>query len=168
MHKDMSAATGIMTCYNRIGATYGGASVSINGILRNEWNFTGTVLTDAGGEPDTYMTTDLALRRGQNLTLTNNGTQGLFDTESATAVYWLKRSTRHLLYNKANSNIMQGVAPGASFYYKTAPWVTGLVVAWSVLAAMTVATVAVDVLLAKGVIKVKEKEAVASDSDDEY
>ena len=44
--------------------------------------FTGTVITDAGGEPDTYMTTDFALRRGQNLTLTNNGSNSLYDTES--------------------------------------------------------------------------------------
>ena len=36
------------------------------------------------------MTTDLALRRGQNLTLANNGNNGLYDTDSPTAVYWLK------------------------------------------------------------------------------
>ena len=165
--KTMSAATGIMTCYNRIGATYGGASVSINGILRNEWNFTGTVLTDAGGEPDTYMTTDLALRRGQNLTLTNNGTQGLFDTESKTAVWWLKNSTRHLLYNKANSNIMMGLAPGDYIYYDMSPWQIGIIVMWVFVGLAAVAAVVVDVLIAKDIIKLNEKVKAAS-NDDEY
>lgn len=164
--KEMSAATGIMTCYNRIGATYGGASVSINGILRNEWNFTGTVLTDAGGEPDTYMTTDLALRRGQNLTLTNNGTQGLFDTESATAVYWLKNSTKHLLYNKANSNVLMGMAPGDYVYYDKSPWEYGVIAGWVIAAFIAAAVVAVDVLIAFDKIPLKEKEKSADDEFD--
>ena len=43
MTTEMSAATGIMTCYNRIGGIYGGASNVINQILRDEEGFTGTV-----------------------------------------------------------------------------------------------------------------------------
>ena len=169
MSKEMSAATGIMTCYNRIGAVYGGASVSINGILRNEWNFTGTVLTDAGGEPDTYMTTDFALRRGQNLTLSNNGTNGLYDFESDSAIWWLKNSTRYLLYNKANSNIMVGIAPGETFYYTMSPWQIGIIVGWVVVGLLAVGAIALDVLIAKDVIKVKEKEKKQKGSEyDEY
>lgn len=167
MSTEMSAATGIMTCYNRIGGTYGGASVSINAILRGEFGFTGTVITDAGGEPNTYMTTDLALRRGQNLTLSNNGTNGLYDTESATAVYWLKNSTRYLLYNKANSNCVMGLAPGATFYYTMSPWQIFLIVLWVVVGLLAAAVVAIDILVAKDVIKLKEKVKAAS-SDDEY
>lgn len=164
--KQMTAATGIMTCYNRIGATYGGASVSINGILRNEWNFTGTVLTDAGGEPDTYMTTDLALRRGQNLTLSNNGTQGLYDTESKTAVWWLKQSTKHLLYNKANSNIMVGLAPGDYVYYDMSPWQIGIIVGWVLVGLLAAAAIVVCVLVAKDIIKLKEKQKTAKDEEE--
>lgn len=166
---EMSAATGIMTCYNRIGATYGGASVSINGILRKEFGFTGTVVTDAGGEPNTYMTTDFALRRGQNLTLTNNGTNSLYDTESDTAIYWLKQSTRHLLYNKANSNCVNGIAPGAKFYYTMSPWQIGIIVAWVIVGILAAGAVVVDVLIAKNVIKISEKAAkVKTHDDDEY
>lgn len=164
--KEMTAATGIMTCYNRIGATYGGASVSINGILRSEWKFTGTVLTDAGGEPDTYMTTDLALRRGQNLTLSNNGTQGLYDTESKTAVWWLKQSTRHLLYNKANSNILVGLAPGDYVYYDMSPWQIGIIVGWVIVGLLAAGAVVVCVLAAKDVIKLKEKQKTVSEEED--
>lgn len=170
--KTMSAATGIMTCYNRIGSTYGGASVSINGILRNEWNFTGTVLTDAGGQPTTYMTTDLALRRGQNLCLANNGagTSALFDAESATAVWWLKNSTRYLLYNLANSNAVLNLAPGDKYVYETAPWVTTIIVCWVIVGLLVVGAVVVDVLVAKDIIKLKEKKVTKTEGpqDEEY
>ena len=169
MSTEMSGATGIMSCYNRIGAVYGGASVSINGILRNEWNFTGTVVTDAGGEPDTYMTTDFALRRGQNLTLTNNGSNSLYDTESDTAIWWLKNSTKYLLYNKANSNCVQGIAPGETFYYTMSPWQIGIIVGWVVIGLLAVGAVVVSVLIAKDVIHVKEKGKKKETSEyDEY
>ncbi|MBO4989256.1 MAG: glycoside hydrolase family 3 C-terminal domain-containing protein [Clostridia bacterium] len=159
--KTISAANGIMTSYNRIGGTYAGASLTINRILRNEWGFTGTVLTDAGGEPHTYMTSDLALRRGQQLCLSNNGDpaqgKGLYDISSPVALTWLKTSTKYLLYNIANSNAMEGMAPGDAVYYKTSPWIIALNIAWVVVGVLAVATVVVDVLIAKDIIKIKEK-----------
>lgn len=88
-----------------------GASDALFGILRDEFGYTGTTVTDAGRQPNTYMTTDLMLRKDGALILTNNGKNGLYDTESATAIYYLKDATKHILYNKTNSNIMQGIAP---------------------------------------------------------
>ncbi|MFA6830122.1 MAG: glycoside hydrolase family 3 C-terminal domain-containing protein, partial [Bacilli bacterium] len=44
--KTMPAATGIMTSYNRLGGRWAGASDSINDILRDEFGYTGTTLTD--------------------------------------------------------------------------------------------------------------------------
>ena len=156
--KEMSGATGLMTAYNRIGATYAGASVVINAILRDECGFTGTIISDAGGEPNTYMTTDYSLRRGQNLTLTNNGTNGLYDTESATAVHWLKSSTKYLLYNKANSNAMMGMTPGAKVISQTSPWQFVLYVVWAVVIVFIVLAVIYMIRLATGKIELKEKK----------
>lgn len=168
MTKEMPAATGIMTCYNRVGGIYGGASNAINQILRDEIGFKGTVLTDAGGEPNTYMTTDLALRHGQNLTLTNNGTNGLYDTESPTAVYWLKQSTHYLLYNKANSNAVMGMAPGAIIRYGTAPWRIVMYVVWALAALGLAFGIFRTIQIATGKVTVKEKVKKAAHSDDEY
>lgn len=170
MTTEMPAATGIMTCYNRIGGIYGGASNVINQILRNEEGFTGTVLTDAGGEPNTYMTTDLALRRGQNLTLSNNGTNGLYDTESPTAVSWLKTSTRYLLYNKANSNAVMGMTPGTVISYGTSPWRIVMYCVWGLTALFVVLNACRIVGFATGKLQVKEKASKKKqdDSDDEY
>ncbi len=125
------------------------------------------MLTDAGGEPNTYMTTDLALRRGQNLTLTNNGTNGLYDTESATAVYWLKQSTRYLLYNKANSSAVMGLAPGDIISYTTAPWRIGMYVVWGLAAAGILFGIWRTIQIANGKVKVEEKAKKAKENDEE-
>ena len=156
--KTMSAATGIMTCYNRIGATWGGASVSLHGILRDEFGFTGTAITDAGGEKNTYMTSDFMLRRGGHLTLCNNGSDGLYDTSSATAVYYLKDATKHILYNKANSNCVQGISPSASIWYDMSPWKVGLIIGWVVVGLLAAADVAFITLIALNKVQVKERK----------
>ena len=153
----MPAATGIMTCYNRIGATYGGASVALDGILRDEFGYVGTTITDAGGQKNTYMTSDFLLRRGGHLTLTNNGEDGLYDTSSPTAVYHLKDATKHILYNKANSNAVHGIAPGASVWYDMSPWRIGLIATWVVVGVLLAADVAYCTLVGLGKIKVKER-----------
>ena len=162
--KTMSAATGIMTCYNRIGATWGGASVALKDILADEFGFTGTALTDAGGQKNTYMTSDFMLRRGGHLTLTNNGTDGLYDTSSPTAVYHLKDATKHILFNKANSNCVQGLSPSASIWYDMSPWKVGFVVAWAVIGTLALADVAYIVLVGLGKVQVKERK----ESEEEY
>ena len=155
--KEMSAATGIMTCYNRIGATWGGASVSIQGILQQEFGFTGTALTDAGGEKNTYMTSDFMIRRGGHLTLCNNGSDGLYDKKSATAQYYIKDAAKHILFNKANSNCVQGLNPGASIWYDMSPWKIGVIVTWVVVGLLAAADVAYIVLVAINKVPVKER-----------
>lgn len=157
MTKEMPAATGIMTAYNRIGARYAGASDSLNLILRDEFGYHGTTITDAGGQPNTYMTTDLMLRKGGHLTLTNNGSNGLYDTESPTAVYYLKDATKHILYNKANSNCMIGIAPGAAVKRSMAPWRVIRLVAWILVGGLALADAAVIALIWLDKIKVAEK-----------
>ena len=156
--KTMSAATGIMTCYNRIGATWGGASLSLKGILQDEFGFTGTAITDAGGQKNTYMTSDFMLRRGGHLTLTNNGTDGLYDTSSPTAVYHLKDAAKHILFNKANSNCVQGLSPSASIWYEMSPWKGGFIAAWVVVGVLALADAAYITLVALNKIHVKERK----------
>ena len=162
--KTMSAATGIMTCYNRIGATYGGASVSLHGILRDEFGFTGTAITDAGGQKNTYMTTDFMLRRGGHLTLTNNGTDGLYDVSSPTAVYYLKDAAKHILFNKANSNCVQGLSPSASIWYDMSPWRGAFIALWVVGGLIAAADAVYITLIALNKVKVKERP----ESEEEY
>ena len=138
------------------------------GILRDEFGYTGTTVTDAGGQPNTYMTTNLMLRKSGALTLTNNGTNGLYDTESATAIYYLKDATKHILYNKANSNIMQGIVPGAHVSYTMSPWKIWLYTGWDVVGGLVAVDAVFIALIALDKIKVKEKEVkVSANGSDE-
>ena len=164
----MPAATGIMTAYNRIGATYAGASVSLKNILEDEFGYTGTTITDAGGQKNTYMTTDFLLRRGGHLTLTNNGTDGLYDTTSPTAVYHLKDATKHILYNKANSNCVQGIAPGDRVWYDMSPRRVGLYTAWGIVGTLSAIDLIFVGLIATNKIKLKEKKEVDDSTIDEF
>lgn len=60
-------ALGIMTSFNRIGAVYsGGSEAAIAGVVRGEWGFRGSIITDwanTGG----YMSIDHQLRAGGDL-----------------------------------------------------------------------------------------------------
>ena len=152
--KEMPGATGIMTAYNRIGTTYAGASISLTTILRDEFGYVGSTITDAGGNRDTYMTTDFLLRRGGNLTLANNGSDGLYDKSSNTALYWLKDATKHTLYNKANSNCVDGLG---AFHYGPSPWRQAMTGAWIGIGSAVAVDATVIVLLALNVIKIKPK-----------
>ena len=152
--KTMPGATGIMTAYNRIGTTYAGASVSLTGILRDEFGYVGSTITDAGGNRDTYMTTDFLLRRGGNLTLANNGSDGLYDKSSNTALFWLKDATKHTLYNKANSNCVDGLG---KFHYSASPWRQAMAGAWIGIGTVVLLDAVLITLIALNVIKVKAK-----------
>ena len=98
------------------------------------------------------------LRRGGHLTLTNNGTDGLYDTSSPTAVYHLKDATKHILFNKANSNCVQGISPSASIWYDMSPWKGGLIAAWVVVGVLALADAAFITLIALNKVNVKERK----------
>ena len=102
------------------------------------------------------MTSDFMLRRGGHLTLTNNGTDGLYDIDSPTAVYYLKDATKHILFNKANSNCVQGIAPGDSIWYDMSPWKIGLIAAWAAIGALVVADGIYIGMISTGKVGVKE------------
>ena len=163
--KSMPGATGIMTAYNRIGTTYAGASISLTAILRDEFGYVGSTITDAGGNRDTYMTTDFLLRRGGNLTLANNGSDGLYDKSSNTAKFWLKDATKHTLYNKANSNCVDGLG---KFHYSASPWRQAMTGAWIGIGSVVLLDAVLITLIALNVIKVKEKAKKEHGAEDEF
>ena len=60
-------ASGLMTSYNRIGAVWaGGSRALLTSVLRNEWGFEGSVITDYADHQQ-YMSVDQTLRAGGDL-----------------------------------------------------------------------------------------------------
>ena len=64
---EKGGATGFMSSYNRIGATWsGGNKALLTGVLRGEWGFQGAVITDYADHQQ-YMNADQMLRAGGDL-----------------------------------------------------------------------------------------------------
>lgn len=129
--KEMPGANGVMTSYNLIGATWAAAcqETTVN-ILRDEWKFIGTSLTDAINNATEYMDPTAALYSGATDLCLSQVQLG--DTDNDLALLNLQKAAKNLLYNKANSNTLQinNLLPGSDISYGMAPWQTGLIIGW--------------------------------------
>ena len=106
----------VMTSYNYIGNQWAGAcDALLNGVLRDEWGFTGVVATDWFGGYG-YMNSDLANINGGDRMLTNTGAAVTADTTSAPALNRMRTASKNILYSLANSSIMNGVERGTPMW----------------------------------------------------
>lgn len=134
----------VMSSFNRIGGTWAGGSTALmTNILREEWGFQGFAITDFNLY--NYMSPDQAINAGTDLTLTFAPSKSYKDDDSALAVTNIRNATKNILYSVANSNAMNGLAPGATVSYKPPTWkyiqyvVTGLLSVGILGAALAVA-----------------------------
>lgn len=135
-------ATAMMSSYSYIGTEWCGSNKALlTNVLRDEWGFNGTVITDYFGGYG-YMDADRAIRAGNDLMLTNSGTGDaeLEDTESATAVTAMRNSAHNILYTVANSNAMDPDAQSQS-------WIRLVVIADVIAAAVLIAAEVIVVLV---------------------
>lgn len=113
-------ATGIMSAYNRVGATWaGGSKALLTDVLRGEWGFRGTVITDYADHRQ-YMNADAMLRAGGDLYMDGvfrNGSfaygytqiglasaKGTSDAARATSfLVNLRRASKDVLYTWLNA-----------------------------------------------------------------
>ncbi len=111
--------TGMMSSFNRIGTTWAGGSYNLlTKVLREEWGFEGTVITDFNLK--TYMNTDQMIRAGGDLNLSPSKSPTSIST--ATDIASLRRATKNILYTVGNSNAMNGVGDGIVWGYKMPVW----------------------------------------------
>ncbi len=114
----MPATTAVMSSFNRIGAIWaGGSKALMTDVLRGEWGFCGVGLTDFNLYD--YMIADQGTRAGTDLHLSFGKT---YTDESATAKLAIRQAYKNMCYTVANSNAMQGVAPGTIVVYDLAWW----------------------------------------------
>lgn len=114
--------TALMTAFNRIGHRWAGGSYPlVTEVLRNEWGFHGTVLSDfASGQ--SHMSLKQQIYAGGDLWLDTIMPTKFFDKNNALDVYMLQESMKHVLYTVANSNIMRGMGSSAVVVSKMAYW----------------------------------------------
>ena len=122
-------ATAIMTSFNRIGATWTGASKALlTDLLRTEWGFKGSTITDlhmhygvsfAGVNYDEWwMNSEQGIRAGQDswLVLADVGIRPELDLENATTQNAMRESVKHIIYTVAQSNVSPNVVEPTWFY----------------------------------------------------
>ncbi|MCL3861146.1 glycoside hydrolase family 3 C-terminal domain-containing protein [Actinotalea sp. K2] len=130
-------AGGIMSSFNRIGATWAGGSPALmSSVLRDEWGFEGFAISDFNLYP--YMNPNEGIDAGTDLTLTFQPSKSFGDTSSAKAVGDIRNATHNILFTVANSNAMDGLAPGATVTYTPPTWVYVQIVASIVLGLLVV------------------------------
>ena len=126
--EDFRAAMGVMTSFNCTGNTWSGANEALlQTVLRDEWGFHGTALTDYALHD--YMYPDQMIRNGGTACLQSNRKDFLDqDNPSATTVKYLQKATKEMTYMVANSNAMNGIASGTVISYTLAPWEKGYMI----------------------------------------
>lgn len=111
------AAMGVMTAFNRIGATWTGGSYSLmTGILRNEWGFNGIVMTD-NANTGVFMDGYQMIEAGADVKLTYEaaGARFNFDPQDSAHYHYAREALHRTLYAIANTNAMNGAMPGSVF-----------------------------------------------------
>ena len=127
--ENFPAASGVMTAFSCVGNTWsGGNNALLNTLLREEWGFHGTALTDYALHD--FMYPDQMIRNGGTACLQSNRKNFVDqDNPSATTVKYLQNATHDMCYMVVNSNAMNGIAAGSKIQYSLAPWQVGLVIA---------------------------------------
>ena len=148
----LGGSRGVMTAFNFIGSTWsGGSAALLKNLLRDEWGFRGTVITDFA-TPE-HVRADQAIRAGNDIILSPDG-RNLADSTSATSVLAMRQAVKNVLYTTANSNAMNGLSSTTQVEYLTPVWLT----------VMTVVTAALGLAVICGVLlvlrRVKKHEKV--------
>ena len=145
-YKEINATTGVMSSFNYVGAVWaGGRRDLMTNVLRNEWGFRGIASSDFNLYD--YMYADQGTWAGTDLQLTWWGggfgkSVGITDTTSAKGRTMIRTAIHNLVYTMANSNAMQGVAPGSRVWYEMSPWRIGLYAGEGALAFLAVGALA--------------------------
>ena len=144
--EDFRCATGVMTAFCCVGNTWsGGNHALLQTVLRDEWGFTGTALTDYALHD--FMYPDQMIRNGGTACLQSNRKDFVDQTNpSATTVTYLQKATHEMCYMVANSNAMNGMAPGSTITYSLAPWEMGCAVAIVITGLLFAAVVVLSIL----------------------
>ena len=108
-------------------------------MLRGEWGFRGLCFTDYWVTSNNSFR-DLALRTGSDAYLSMYLPMfwKMVDYESPSAQWAMRNAIHNIAYTMANSNAVQGAAPGATYRTAVPGWRIGLTVANIVVAGLWV------------------------------
>lgn len=118
----IGGTNGMMSGFNRLGTVWvGGSYNAVTEVLRNEWGFEGTVITDYGVY--NFVNEDQMIRAGGDLRL-NQSDPPTSDASDATQVASMQRAVKNILYTAVQSNILNVKISG----YLLPVWIILLIV----------------------------------------
>ena len=107
--------TAMMSSYSYLGDTWAGASRALlTDVLRDEWGFQGTVVTDSAMGNTSWMDVNLALRAGGDMMLCLMGVN--LDSSTNTAQQEMRRACHNILYTQANSAAVAAAADTSPYW----------------------------------------------------
>lgn len=158
--KTMRGTLGVMSSFNRIGSVWtGGCEALMTGVLRDEWGFLGTVVTDYNGSQ--YMNVEEGVTAGNDLMLANESTlpTRFTDTKNASTVKAMRQAVKNIVYTHVNSNTVNDLSDGTTVEYGIAPWRILMYCVTGVLALLGIALIVLGRKKApKAVVKVEVAE----------
>lgn len=116
--REVPASMGLMTAFNRIGATWTGGHYNLlTGVAREEWGFNGWVVTDSAGSAGEWMDASQMIEAGgvSKLAQSESLAKWTYDESDPAEYHYAREAMHRLLYTTANSNAMQGVMHGSVY-----------------------------------------------------
>lgn len=136
--RTMRATLGVMSSFNRIGTTWAGGDRNLlTGLLRDEWGFQGTVVTDmafyAHMSPVAMYLAGGNDNLGHYMVIAGQERNSLgpitIDTSDPTLQNLIVESVHRMAYAAVNSDAYYGIAPGTTITYGLSPWQVWLIIA---------------------------------------
>ncbi len=152
--KTMRGSIGVMSSFNRIGSVWSGACDElVTGVLRDEWGFLGTVVTDYNGYA--YMNVEAGVSSGNDLMLANEATllSKFADTNNPSTLKVMRQAMKNILYTHVNSGTVNHLSDATTISYGIAPWRIALYAADAALVVLAGALIALGVVKAKKAAK---------------
>ncbi|MBR1685708.1 MAG: beta-glucosidase, partial [Clostridia bacterium] len=112
-----------MSSFNRIGDRWCGASSALlKNVLRDEWGFLGTVITDYNGQK--YMHVENGVNSGNDLMLGNEMTlpTKFTDTKNPSTIRIMREACKNIFFTQVNSSTVNETSDATVITYGTAPW----------------------------------------------
>ena len=122
-YKEIRACTALMSSFNRIGDVWCGASSPLlKDVLRGEWGFIGTVITDYNGNQ--YMHVESGVANGNDLMLANETTlpTKFTDVKNPSTLRIMREACKNIFYTQVNSSTVNKTSDATVITYATSPW----------------------------------------------
>ena len=160
---EIAACQGVMTAFNRIGATWvGGDYDLITGIVRTEWGFDGWIITD-NADTGVFMNAGQMIEAGADskLTASDPTDTWTFDENDATQYRYARDAVHHLLYVMANTHCMNGAMPGSHYTSGVGGMQKADQIRWGITGVAAVGLVVIAGLTVRGILKSRKMRRIS-------